>query len=143
AGYYRGITETFIMRAVDVALAIPPIIFALFIVVFVGPALRNVIIVIGILFIPNFARVVHGVSLAAKELDYVTAARAVGAHDVRILVTGILPNVMAPILVQISLAMGSAIIVESSLSFLGLGPPPPATAWGRMISDAAPFMRLS
>jgi peptide/nickel transport system permease protein len=143
AGYYSGRVETAIMRAVDFILSFPNILLALFVVVFVGTELHNVILVIGVLYIPNFARVLHGVVLSVRRTEYVEAARAIGAPDWRILLRSILPNVMAPVLVQASLVMGNAILLEASLSFLGLGPPPPATAWGRMIEESASFMRLN
>lgn len=143
AGYKGGNTEMVIMRFVDAILAFPSMLIALFVVTFLGPDLRNVILTIGVLYIPRYARVVHGVTLAAKENDYVEAARAIGAREWRILGRAILPNISAPIMVQVSLGLGDAMLLESSLSFLGMGPPPPAMAWGRMISQSAPFMHLS
>jgi peptide/nickel transport system permease protein len=108
-----------------------------------GPKLENLILTIGILFIPRYARVAHVVTLAAKERDYVEAARSIGARAWRIIGLAILPNVFAPLIVQISLGVGSAILIESGLSFLGLGPPPPAASWGRSIQQSARFMQLN
>lgn len=143
AGYKRGPVEMVIMRLIDLILSFPSILLALFVVTFLGPEMRNVIMTIGVLYIPRFARVMHGVTLAAREQEYVEAARSIGASTSRIILRAILPNVLAPLMIQISLAMGDAILLESSLSFLGMGPPPPAIAWGRMISESGPFMKLS
>lgn len=143
AGYFGGMTSMILMRIVDLLLAFPSILSALFIIAFVGTDIWTLIVTIGILFIPEFARIVHGAVLSVRELAYVEAARTVGNTDARILALSILPNILGPIAVQISLALGGAMILESSLSFLGLGPPPPTSSWGRMISDAASFMRLS
>ncbi|MBA2520582.1 MAG: ABC transporter permease [Chloroflexia bacterium] len=143
AGYFGRTTEMVLMRLVDLLLAFPSILSALFVVAFVGTDVSTLIVTIGILFVPEFARIVHGAVLATKQLDYVEAARTVGNSDPRIMVRAILPNILAPIAVQVSLAMGGAILLESSLSFLGLGPPPPTSSWGRMVADAASFMRLS
>jgi peptide/nickel transport system permease protein len=143
SGYFGGATELILMRIVDLLLAFPSILSALFVVAFVGTDLTTLTITIGILFVPEFARIVHGAALATKQLDYVEAARTVGNSDRRIILRTVLPNILAPIAVQVSLAMGGAILLESSLSFLGLGPPPPTSSWGRMVADAASFMRLS
>ena len=142
AGFRGGVTDLGIMRVVDAILSFPAIVLAIFVVVFIGPELQNLILTIGILYLPRFARIVHGVTLLAKHYDYVDAARAMGASDRRILVHAILPNLKAPAMVQISLALGDAILLESSLSFLGLGPPPPAPAWGRIIAQSSRFMHL-
>jgi peptide/nickel transport system permease protein len=141
--YSGGKAELLGMRLIDAVLSFPPILLALFVVVFIGPELRNVILTISVLYMPRFGRVVHGVTLSIKQEEYVEAARAVGSPSWRILSRTILPNVMAPIIVQFSLFMGSAILLESSLSFLGLGPPPPAVAWGRMIAESSPYMHLN
>src|SRR5439155_1444844 len=116
---------------------------AIFVLTFLGPRLENLILTMGILFIPRYARVAHVVTLAAKEKDYVEAARSIGARAWRIIGLAILPNVFAPLIVQISLGVGSAILIESGLSFLGLGPPPPAASWGRSIQQSARFMQLN
>lgn len=143
AGYGNRTTEIAIMRVIDSILSFPAILLAIFVVVFIGPELRNVILTIAIIYTPRFARVVHGVTLAAKRQEYVESARALGATDWRIMFRAILPNIAAPVMVQVSLALGDAMLLESSLSFLGLGPPPPAAAWGRIISSSARFMHMS
>lgn len=143
SGYFGGKTSMILMRLVDLLLAFPSILSALFIIAFVGTSTTTLIVTIGVLFIPEFARIVHSSVLAVRELDYVNASRALGNTDLRITLHTILPNILAPIAVQFSMALGGAMILESSLSFLGLGPPPPAASWGRMIADASSFLRVS
>jgi peptide/nickel transport system permease protein len=138
----RGV-ETLIMRTMDGMLCFPPILLGIFVVTFLGPSILNLILVIGVLYVPRFTRVVHASSLAVRELEYVESARALGASTARIIARAILPNITAPILVQASLAAGHAILMESGLSFLGLGPPPPAPSWGRMVEQSGRFMQLS
>ena len=131
------------MRAMDGMLCFPPILLGIFVVTFLGQSLTNLILVIGVLYIPRFTRVVHSSTLAIRELEYVESARALGASGLRIIARAILPNIVAPILVQASLAAGHAILLESGLSFLGLGPPPPTPSWGRMVEQSGRFMQLS
>lgn len=138
----RGV-ETAIMRTMDGMLCFPPILLGIFVVTFLGPSIANLILVIGVLYVPRFTRVVHSSTLAIRELEYVESARALGASSLRIILRAILPNVTAPILVQASLAAGHAILLESGLSFLGLGPPPPTPSWGRMVEQSGRFMELS
>lgn len=142
AGYFRGPAEFLIMRSMDLLLSFPTIVLAIAMVAFLGPSIRNLIIIIGIIYIPRFVRVVFGSVLALGDADFVNASRVIGSSDARILRTAILPNVMAPIFVQVSLSLGFAILVESGLSFLGLGAQPPTPSWGNMISQARPFMEL-
>jgi peptide/nickel transport system permease protein len=143
AGYYRGWADTLIMRGMDLLLSFPTIVLAIAIVSALGINLRNVIIVIAIVYIPRFVRVVYGSTLGVRESEYVMAARVVGAGDGRILRTAILPNVTATILVQTSLSLGFAILVETGLSFLGLGAQPPTPSWGNMVSAARNVMEMS
>lgn len=143
AAYARGPAETAVMRVMDGLLCFPPILLGIFVVTFLGPSLRNLILVIGVLYVPRFTRVVHASTLAVRELEYVESARALGASAVRVVGRAILPNIVAPILVQASLAAGHAILLESGLSFLGLGPPPPTPSWGRMVEQSGRFMQLS
>ena len=143
AAYARGPAEASIMRVMDGLLCFPPILLGIFVVTFLGPSLRNLILVIGVLYVPRFTRVVHASTLAIRELEYVESARALGASAIRVVVRTILPNIVAPILVQVSLAAGHAILLESGLSFLGLGPPPPTPSWGRMVEQSGRFMQLS
>jgi peptide/nickel transport system permease protein len=143
AAYGRGPVEAGIMRVMDGLLCFPPILLGIFVVTFLGPSLPNLILVIGVLYVPRFTRVVHASTLAIRELEYVESARALGASGARVVGRAILPNIVAPILVQASLAAGHAILLESGLSFLGLGPPPPAPSWGRMVEQSGRFMQLS
>lgn len=140
AAYYQGWSDTLIMRAMDILLSFPTIVLAIAIVAMLGPNVRNVIIVIGIIFIPRFTRIVYGATLSTREAEFVQASRVIGARDRRIIATAILPNVLAPIFVQISLSLGSAILVETGLSFLGLGAQPPTPSWGNMVANARNFM---
>jgi peptide/nickel transport system permease protein/dipeptide transport system permease protein len=134
AGYYKGWLDNLIMRFMDIVLAFPHILLAIVIVAYLGPGLRNAMIAIGIITIPRFARIVRASVLEEKEKDYVTAARAVGAWDLRIIFNAIFPNCLAPIIVQASLGFGSAILDAAGLSFLGLGAQPPIPEWGAMIA---------
>ena len=143
AAYAGRVAEAAIMRTMDGMLCFPPILLGIFVVTFLGQSLANLILVIGVLYIPRFTRVVHSSTLAIRELEYVESARALGSSAVRIIARAILPNILAPIMVQASLAAGHAILLESGLSFLGLGPPPPAPSWGRMVEQSGRYMQLS
>ena len=143
AAYAGHAIEMVIMRIMDGMLCFPPILLGIFVVTFLGPSLVNLILVIGVLYIPRFTRVVHSSTLAIRELEYVESARALGSSAIRIVAWAILPNILAPIMVQASLAAGHAILMESGLSFLGLGPPPPAPSWGRMVEQSGRYMQLS
>lgn len=139
--YFGGIWETITMRSVDVLLVFPPILLAIAVVAFLGPSVRNLIFVIAILYMTRFARITFGSTVQVKGLEYVEAARVLGAGHSRILLRYILPNILAPIFVQISLSLGFAILLESGLSFLGLGTPPPQPSWGNMIGAARGYMQ--
>ncbi|HLW58735.1 MAG TPA: ABC transporter permease [bacterium] len=143
AAYLGGIGDLVVMRIADGLLSFPPILLAILVITFLGPSVVNVILVIGLLYVPRFARVAHAATLSVRETEYVAAAKAQGAPTARILRRDILPNIAAPLFVQASLALGHAILLESGLSFLGLGPPPPAPSWGRMIEQSSRFMSLS
>lgn len=139
-GYFGRWWETATMRTMDVLLAFPPILLAIAVVAFLGPGVRNLIIVIGILYIPRFARLVHASTLSERTREYVEAERALGARAPRILLRAILPNILAPIIVQVSLSLGFAILVESGLSFLSIGVRPPNPSWGLMIATGRGYM---
>ena len=143
AGYFGGPLELILMRVVDGLLSFPPILLALFVITFLGPSLVNVILVVGLLYIPRFARIAHGATLSVRETEYVQASTAMGATHGRTLRRAILPNIAAPLFVQTSLGLGQAILLEAGLSFLGLGAPPPTPSWGRMIEQSSRFMSLS
>jgi peptide/nickel transport system permease protein/dipeptide transport system permease protein len=134
AGYFGGWLDNVIMRIMDIILAFPGILLAIVIVAYLGPGLRNAMIAIGVISIPRFARIVRASVIEEYEKDYVLAARAVGARNRRIIFNSILPNCMAPIIVQASLGFGSAILDAAGLSFLGLGAQPPIPEWGAMIA---------
>jgi peptide/nickel transport system permease protein len=143
AGYYTGITSTIIMRIVDINLAFPLILLALTVVAILGPSMRNMIIVMAITTWMIYARVVRGVTLSISQQEFVEAARAVGAHDFRILARHILPNLLAPILVIWTLEVARVILMESALSFLGLGVPPPTPSWGRMLAEGRDYLTVA
>ena len=143
AGYFGGAAEMAIMRVSDGLLSFPPILLAIFVITFLGRSDVNVTLVIGLLYMPRFARLARASTLAIREMEYVHAAQALGATAFRVLRLAVLPNAMAPLLVQASLGLGEAILLESGLSFLGLGAPPPAPSWGSMIQEASRFMSVS
>ncbi len=134
AGYYKGFLDNIIMRFMDILLAFPHILLAIVIMAYLGPGLRNAMIAIGIIYIPRFARIVRASVLEEYEKDYVTASRAVGARDWRIIFVTIFPNCLAPLIVQTTLGFASAILDAAALGFLGLGAQPPTPEWGAMIA---------
>ncbi len=135
AGFYKGWPDNLIMRFMDIILAFPHILLAIVIVAYLGPGLRNAMMAIGIINIPRFARIVRASVMEEYEKDYVTAAKAVGASNRRIIFNAIFPNCLAPIIVQASLGFGAAILDAAGLSFLGLGAEPPTAEWGAMIAQ--------
>jgi peptide/nickel transport system permease protein len=140
-GYFNGLVETVTMRlVVDVILAFPPIILALLAVTLYGPGPVTLIIAMGVLFAPIFARITYGQVLSTKREEYVDAARVFGASTPTVLFRTILPNVSAPIIVQFSLTIAAAILLESGLSYLGLGVVPPAPSWGSMVAQGQRYL---
>lgn len=142
AGWYRKL-EMPIMRLMDVLLCFPGIVIALTIIAVLGTGLENLIIAIAFSRIPQFARLLQGLTLSVKENTYVEAARSIGASDRRILSLYVLPNILAPIVVQISLMIPGAIMTVAGLSFLGLGIAPPTAEWGSMLQDSLKWSRLA
>src|SRR6056297_230898 len=136
AGFYGGIIDMIIMRAMDILLAFPSILLAIAIVTILGPQLKNAILAIGIINIPRFARVIRSSVISIRESEYIDAARALGANDIRIIIFHLLPNALAPLIVQSTLSIANAILEAAALSFLGLGAQPPQPEWGAMLSDA-------
>ncbi|MGW6793179.1 ABC transporter permease [Streptomyces chartreusis] len=136
AGYLRGWTDSVLMRVMDVLLAFPSILLAIVIVTVLGQSLVNAMLAIGIVNIPQMARVVRSAVIAVREREFVEAARAVGASRRRILFLTILPNAVAPLIVQATLTLATAILDVAALSFLGLGAQAPTPEWGAMITDA-------
>jgi len=140
SGYVGGFLDGLLMRITDALLACPFLILAIALAAFLGPSLTNAMIAIGISAMPAFIRLTRAQVLNAKVEDYVEAARAVGNPHRRIVLRHILPNIVAPIMVQATLAIAAAIIAEASLSFLGLGQQPPAPSWGSMLNTAKNFL---
>lgn len=134
AGYYKGTLDSIIMRVMDIILAFPYLLLAIVVVAYLGPSLQNAMMAIGITYVPRFARIVRGSVLEECGKDYVTAARAIGARDLRIIFLAILPNCLGPLIVQTTLSFASAILDAAALSFLGLGAQPPTPEWGAMIA---------
>jgi peptide/nickel transport system permease protein len=140
SGYLGGLVDGLVMRIIDAMLAIPFLILAIALAAFLGPNLSNAMIAIGVVQTPIFTRLTRGQVLAVKHEDYIEAARAVGNPHRRILLRHILPNILAPIVVQATLAIAAAVIAEASLSFLGLGQQPPTPSWGSMLNTASHFL---
>ncbi|WP_299976928.1 ABC transporter permease [Desulfobacula sp.] len=136
SGYKKGWIDNIVMRIMDIILSFPYILLAIVIVAYLGPNLKNAMIAIGITYIPRFARIVRGSVLEECEKDYVTAARAIGANEFRIIFIAILPNCLGPLIVQTTLNFASAILDAAALSFLGLGAQPPTPEWGAMIAQS-------
>jgi len=141
AGYYGGWVDTAVSRVVDVFLAFPVILLALALIAALGPSPLNAMIAIGLVYWTTYARVVRVSVMAVRHEEYVLAAQAVGVPDARILVRHLLPNVLAPVIVLATLGMGGAIVIESTLSFLGLGVQPPAPSWGWTLALGMRYMR--
>lgn len=139
-GYYGGIIDNVISGLMDSLWAFPAIILALAINVALGPSLKNIFIAIGIVYIPNFCRLVRGQVLSIREMEYVMGARAIGLNDIKIIFRHILPNVYSVLIVQSTLSCAKAVIAESSLSFLGLGVPLPMASWGSMLKSGYPLL---
>ena len=140
AGYYGALPDLLVMRCADVILAIPPVLLAISVVAILGPSLLNLILTIAVIYAPRFTRVAYASTRAVREQEYVAAEFALGASDPRILARTVLPAIVAPLLVQASLALGAAMLLESGLSFIGLGIHAPAPSWGLMVSSARQVM---
>lgn len=140
AGYYGGIIGAVIMRLMDTLMTIPMMILALAISALLGGGLKNVVIALGVGLIPGYARMMASQVLVAKETDYVMAEHSMGATNARILIRHIVPNCFSPILVMITLMMGTTILAEAGLSFIGIGITPPIPAWGSMVTDGRNYL---
>jgi peptide/nickel transport system permease protein len=141
AGFYSGAVDAVLMRTMDVLFAFPAILLAIAVLAILGPGITNAMIAIGIVYTPIFARITRASTLVASQELYVRAARSVGASDLRILRRHVLPNILAPIIVQTSLSLAFAILAEAALSFLGLGVQRPDAAWGLMLAEGRAFVR--
>ncbi len=147
AGFYGGWRDTVLnLYLTNAFLALPGILLAIAFVAFLGPGLRNLVLALALTGWVNYARLVRAQVLAAREREYVEAARSLGASDLRLFARHILPNIVQPLIVQTAIGMAAAVLAEATLSFLGLGVPPPAASWGSMLNDArahlfdAPYM---
>ena len=140
AGFARGWVESMIMRAMDILLAVPSLLLAIVIVAILGPGLFNAVIAIAITYLPQFTRLTRGSVITETAKDYVTASRVTGAGLARLMFLTVLPNCLAPLIVQASLAFSNAILDAAALGFLGLGAQPPASEWGTMLADAREFV---
>ncbi|WP_169238237.1 ABC transporter permease [Candidatus Roseilinea sp. NK_OTU-006] len=143
AGYRGGWTDTLLMSLMDVLLAFPAVLLAIAILAVMGTALSNVILAIAIVNLPTFARLARGSTLATRELLYVEAARGLGVPPIAIMWRHILPNIAAPLIVQTSLTIAAAILIEAALSYLGLGIQPPAPSWGNILSSTYGFIQTN
>jgi len=141
SGYLGGWVDSVIMRFYDALLAFPGVIIGIAVISVLGPSTLNVAYALAIGGMPFFARLMRSSVLSERERDYVYAARCIGARDHRIMVQHVLPNTLAPLLVQLSLAMGFAVLAEAGLSFLGLGTQPPDPSWGSMLNDSRAYLR--
>jgi ABC-type dipeptide/oligopeptide/nickel transport system permease subunit len=143
AGYFGGITNAIIMRAIDTLMPFPMIVLALLVAGLLGGGIHNVIIALSIATIPPYTRVTHGLALSIKENDYILAQRSMGSSHIRIMLRHVLPNAFPPIIVLITMMLGSLILAEAGLSFLGIGIEPPGAAWGAMVSDGYKYLQDS
>jgi peptide/nickel transport system permease protein len=135
AGYYGGVLDGMIMRAVDIMLTLPTIFLILAVIAILEPSIWNIMVVIGLTSWMEPARLIRAEFLSLKEREFVVAARAIGASDARIIFRHVLPNGLSPILVSATLGIGGAILIESALSFLGLGVQPPTPSWGSLLAS--------
>lgn len=148
AGYIGGLFENIVMRVMDVFFALPALLLALVIVSVLGPGINTTILAISIVYTPIFSRVARAPVLSVKEMEFVTAARCLGMSNPRIVFWHVLPNTLAPLIVQVSLALSWSLLTEAGLSFLGLGTQPPTPSWGVMLSESrgiaemAPWLML-
>ncbi len=140
SGYYGGIVDEILMRVTDVFLSFPPLLIAIVVASFMGPSLKNAVIAIVIAWWPWYARVIRAQVMAMKERPFVSAARCIGTSDWRIMFSHILPNSIAPVIIQASMDMGSVLITAASLSFIGLGAQAPQPEWGLIVSTARTYI---
>lgn len=142
AGYYKGAVETLVLRMADVFMSFPSIILIMVLVSIVGPSVLSVTVVIGIAGWPQFARIIYSKVIVTREMEYVRAARATGVKDGRIMMQYILPNALSPVLINMTFRTAQAILMEASLSFLGLGITPPTASWGNILQYAQTLSTL-
>ena len=140
AGFFRGVTEIAIMRLMDIILTLPSLLLAIVIVAILGPGLMNAMLAVAVVVLPHYVRITRDAVITETSKDYVTAARANGASRLRLMFNEVLPNCSAPLIVQASLGVSTAILDAAALGFLGLGAQPPASEWGTMLADAREFV---
>jgi dipeptide transport system permease protein len=140
AGYFRGIFEIAVMRLMDIILTLPSLLLAIVIVAILGPGLMNAMLAVAIVVLPHYVRITRAAVISEMSRDYVTAARMNGAGHLRLMFNEVLPNCMAPLIVQASLGISAAILDAAALGFLGLGAQPPSPEWGTMLADAREFV---
>lgn len=143
AGYFGGVADLLIMRLCDILLAFPGILLAIALVAVLGPSLNNVVLALATIGWVGYARLVRGQVLKVREMEYVTAAKALGAKSPRVIVLHVLPNVINPVIVMATLGLAGAILAEASLSFLGLGVQPPTPSWGAMLTAGRRYLGLA
>jgi dipeptide transport system permease protein len=140
AGFFRGVVEIAIMRLMDIILTLPSLLLAIVIVAILGPGLMNAMLAVVVVVLPHYVRITRAAVITETSKDYVTAARASGATKLRLMFSEVLPNCAAPLIVQASLGVSTAILDAAALGFLGLGAQPPASEWGTMLADAREFV---
>jgi peptide/nickel transport system permease protein len=140
AGYYGGWTNTIIMRFVDALMAFPMILLAMVVAALLGGGIKNVIIALSIAMTPGYARLMCGQVLSVKENDYVLASRSMGARNLRIMLRHVVPNCLSPVIIMVTMMLGSVILAEAGLSFLGIGIKPPVASWGSMVNDGREYL---
>jgi len=140
-GYYGGAVDSLLSRLMEIWMAFPGVLFALIVVAILGPSLNNVIISLGLLSIPEYARLIRGLVLSGRQEQYVEAARAIGVGDLRLMWRHLLPNIVGPILILSSLRFGSALLTGAGLSFIGLGAQPPTPEWGAILASGRDYMQ--
>lgn len=143
AGYFGGWADTIVMRVTDILLAFPGILLAIALVAVLGPSLNNVVLALATIGWVGYARLVRGQVLKVREMEYVTAARALGAKSPRVIILHVLPNVINPVIVMATLGLAGAILAEAALSFLGLGVQPPTPSWGAMLTSGRRYLGLA
>lgn len=141
AGYYGGTVDALVMRFMDILLALPALLLAIVVAAILGPGLVNVAFAVSVVIVPHYARLTRAAVLAEKNREYVTAARVAGAGNLRLMVVTILPNCLAPLIVQATLGFSTAILDAAALGFLGLGAQPPTPEWGTMLSSSLQFLQ--
>ena len=141
AGYFGGWADNLLMRILDVYQSIPMLLLCITLAAVLGPSLRNAIIAIGVSMIPQFARMMRASILSVREMEYIDAAKSINAKNFHIIMKHVVPNAISPLIVSITMNVGSAILIGAMLSFIGLGVQPPIPEWGTLISDARNYMR--